>query len=84
MSSRTRQKRTSGCLAYLVVIVSLIFFVVPMLWIIYTSFRTQPAIFTGQRICRARRTDAGELHDHPVGNGFPALLPEHLHHRHAA
>ena len=48
MSSRSRQKRTSGCLAYLVVILSLVFFVAPTLWIIYTSFRTQPAIFTGR------------------------------------
>jgi ABC-type glycerol-3-phosphate transport system permease component len=35
-------------LAYLIVIVSLIFFVLPMLWIGYTSFRTQPSIFSGQ------------------------------------
>jgi ABC-type glycerol-3-phosphate transport system permease component len=50
MSSRTRQKRATGFLAYLVVFLSLIFFVVPMLWIMYTSFRTQPSIFTGQVI----------------------------------
>lgn len=47
MSSRSRQRRASGCLAYLVVAASLIFFVVPMLWIMYTSFRTQPSIFAG-------------------------------------
>jgi ABC-type glycerol-3-phosphate transport system permease component len=48
MSSRSRQKRTAGCLAYLVVGISLVFFVVPTLWIMYTSFRTQPGIFTGR------------------------------------
>jgi ABC-type glycerol-3-phosphate transport system permease component len=49
---RIRVGRRSGriitaILAYLVVIVSLIFFILPMLWIIYTSFRTQASIFTG-------------------------------------
>jgi ABC-type glycerol-3-phosphate transport system permease component len=48
MASRSRQRRVSGCLSYLVIAVSLVFFVVPMLWIIYTSFRTQPGIFTGR------------------------------------
>lgn len=33
-------------LSYLVVVVSLIFFILPTLWIIYTSFRTQGSIFT--------------------------------------
>lgn len=36
--------------AYVVVLVSLIFFLLPMAWIIYTSFRTQASIFTGQVI----------------------------------
>ena len=49
---RIRFGRRSGriitaILAYLVVIISLIFFILPMLWIIYTSFRTQASIFTG-------------------------------------
>jgi ABC-type glycerol-3-phosphate transport system permease component len=47
VSSRTRQKRTYGCLAYLVILLSLLFFVVPTLWIMYTSFRNQEAIFAG-------------------------------------
>jgi len=29
-------------------IISLLFFILPLLWIIYTSFRTQASIFTGQ------------------------------------
>ncbi|MBT8367619.1 MAG: carbohydrate ABC transporter permease [Deltaproteobacteria bacterium] len=36
--------------AYTVVIVSLIFFLLPMIWIIYCSFRTQASIFTGRVI----------------------------------
>ena len=47
---RTRSKTRTAIFAYLVVIVSLIFFVLPMLWIGYTSFRTQPSIFSGQVI----------------------------------
>jgi ABC-type glycerol-3-phosphate transport system permease component len=40
----------SATLAYVVVVVSLIFFILPMVWIIYTSFRTQASIFTGDVI----------------------------------
>lgn len=47
MSSKSRRKIISAVLAYLVVFVSVIFFIAPMLWIIYTSFRTQESIFTG-------------------------------------
>jgi ABC-type glycerol-3-phosphate transport system permease component len=47
MSSKLRARLISAVLAYLVVFISLIFFVLPMLWIIYTSFRTQDSIFTG-------------------------------------
>jgi ABC-type glycerol-3-phosphate transport system permease component len=36
--------------AYTVVIVSLIFFILPMVWIIYCSFRTQASIFSGKVI----------------------------------
>ena len=36
--------------AYAVVIVSLIFFILPMVWIIYCSFRTQASIFSGKVI----------------------------------
>lgn len=50
MGSKTRGRIVSALLAYVVVIISLIFFILPMLWIIYTSFRTQPAIFTGNVI----------------------------------
>lgn len=47
---RTRSRARTTILAYLIVIVSLIFFVSPMLWIGYTSFRTEGAIFSGQVI----------------------------------
>ncbi len=50
MGSKTRGRIVSALLAYVVVIISLIFFILPMLWIIYTSFRTQPSIFTGNVI----------------------------------
>lgn len=47
MKSRTRNRIFSAAMAYLVMFVSTIFFIVPILWIIYTSFRTQQSIFTG-------------------------------------
>lgn len=47
---RMRSRTRTLILAYLIVIVSLIFFILPMLWIGYTSFRTQPSIFSGQVI----------------------------------
>jgi len=47
MRSQSRGKIGTALLAYLVVILSLIFFILPMLWIIYVSFRTQASIFTG-------------------------------------
>ena len=50
MGSKTRNRIVSAILAYAVVIISLIFFILPMFWIIYTSFRTQPSIFTGDVI----------------------------------
>jgi ABC-type glycerol-3-phosphate transport system permease component len=50
MGSKTRGRIVSATLAYVVVIISLIFFILPMFWIIYTSFRTQPSIFTGDVI----------------------------------
>lgn len=50
MGSKTRDRMVSAILAYVVVFVSLIFFLLPMLWIIYTSFRTQASIFTGDVI----------------------------------
>jgi ABC-type glycerol-3-phosphate transport system permease component len=47
MGSKSRNRLISATLAYLVVAISLIFFILPMVWIIYTSFRTQTSIFTG-------------------------------------
>jgi len=35
-------------IAYLVVFISLCFFILPMIWIFYCSFRTQESIFTGK------------------------------------
>ena len=50
MRSKTFNRVTNAVLAYVVVLVSLAFFILPMLWIIYTSFRTQASIFTGDVI----------------------------------
>jgi ABC-type glycerol-3-phosphate transport system permease component len=47
MITKSRTKMVKAILAYFVVFLSLIFFILPMLWIIYTSFRTQASIFTG-------------------------------------
>lgn len=47
---RLRGKIGIAIAAYTVVFFSLIFFVLPMLWIIYCSFRTQASIFTGKVI----------------------------------
>jgi ABC-type glycerol-3-phosphate transport system permease component len=44
----TKHKISVAISAYTVVIVSLIFFLLPMIWIIYCSFRTQASIFTGK------------------------------------
>ena len=46
----TRSKISVAISAYTVVIVSVIFFMLPMVWIIYCSFRTQASIFTGRVI----------------------------------
>jgi len=48
MSTTSKSKKISAVLAYLIVFLSLFFFILPMLWIIYTSFRTQASIFTGK------------------------------------
>jgi ABC-type glycerol-3-phosphate transport system permease component len=48
MSTKTGARRLSATLAYLVVLLSVLFFFLPMLWIIYTSFRTQASIFSGR------------------------------------
>lgn len=47
MGSISRDKAAKAFLSYLIVILSLIFFILPMLWIIYASFRTQASLFTG-------------------------------------
>lgn len=46
MKTRFSKARTA-ILAYLIVLLSLGFFILPMLWIFYTAFRTQASIFTG-------------------------------------
>lgn len=50
MRGKSANRAITAILSYLVVIVSLIFFILPMLWIIYVSFRTQSSIFTGKVI----------------------------------
>jgi ABC-type glycerol-3-phosphate transport system permease component len=45
--TKSRRKIGVAIAAYGVVFISLIFFILPMLWIIYCSFRTQSSIFTG-------------------------------------
>ena len=47
MSSISRSKTLTAIGAYLVVFASMIFFILPMIWIIFTSFRTQASTFTG-------------------------------------
>lgn len=54
MRSKSRNRIINAVLAYLVVIISLAFFILPMLWIIYTSFRTQASIFTGEVVSPAQ------------------------------
>jgi ABC-type glycerol-3-phosphate transport system permease component len=54
MRSRSINRIINTVLAYLVVIISLAFFILPMLWIIYTSFRTQASIFTGEVVSSAQ------------------------------
>lgn len=46
--SKRRPKIGVAISAYAVVIVSMVFFLLPMVWIIYCSFRTQASIFTGK------------------------------------
>jgi ABC-type glycerol-3-phosphate transport system permease component len=48
MKSKSRNKLVATILAYLVMVVSLLFFILPMAWIIYTSFRTQSSILNGE------------------------------------
>jgi ABC-type glycerol-3-phosphate transport system permease component len=46
--TKLQRKIGAAIAAYGVVFVSLIFFMLPMLWIFYCSFRTQASIFTGE------------------------------------
>jgi len=47
----TRQiKIRDGIVAYIIIFISLCFFILPMIWIFYCSFRTQESIFTGKII----------------------------------
>ena len=48
--SKARRKISVAISAYTIVFISMAFFILPMLWIIYCSFRTQASIFTGQVI----------------------------------
>jgi len=41
-------KTRNTIIAYLVILLSLCFFILPMVWICYCSFRTQESIFTGK------------------------------------
>lgn len=44
---KSTRKTVIALLSYIVVLISLLFFILPMVWIIYCSFRTQPSIFSG-------------------------------------
>jgi ABC-type glycerol-3-phosphate transport system permease component len=43
-------KIRDGIIAYIIIFISLCFFILPMIWIFYCSFRTQESIFTGKVI----------------------------------
>jgi ABC-type glycerol-3-phosphate transport system permease component len=46
MKTQSGIKLRTAVLSYLVVLISVVFFIGPMLWIAYTSFRTESSIFT--------------------------------------
>lgn len=48
MLTRRDLRVRTALLAYLVVVLSVLFFLLPMIWIIYCSFRTQASLFTGR------------------------------------
>jgi ABC-type glycerol-3-phosphate transport system permease component len=48
--TKKQLKIRNTIIAYLVVIISICFFILPMVWIFYCSFRTQESIFTGKII----------------------------------
>ena len=47
---KSRRKLGVAISSYAVIFISLIFFILPMVWIIYSSFRTQASIFSGKVI----------------------------------
>jgi len=49
---RLRKKNRLGTiiLTYAIILLSVIFFIFPIFWILYCSFRTQASIFTGELI----------------------------------
>jgi ABC-type glycerol-3-phosphate transport system permease component len=48
--SKARRKIGVAISAYTIVFISMVFFILPLVWIIYCSFRTQASIFTGKVI----------------------------------
>jgi ABC-type glycerol-3-phosphate transport system permease component len=48
--TKARRKLCVAVSAYAIVLISMVFFILPMVWIIYCSFRSQPSIFTGKVI----------------------------------
>jgi ABC-type glycerol-3-phosphate transport system permease component len=47
MKTQSGRRALIAVLSYLVVVISLVFFIGPMLWIAYTSFRVESSIYTG-------------------------------------
>ena len=72
--TRSRRKTLTAVLAYLVVISSLIYFILPMLWIVYTSFRTQASIFTGAVISPLREYTLENYDTILLVTDFPAYF----------
>ena len=50
MNTISGARLRTAVLSYLVMLAALLFFIGPMLWIVYTSFRSEGSIFTGQVI----------------------------------
>jgi ABC-type glycerol-3-phosphate transport system permease component len=55
MKTQSGRNTLTAVLSYLVVLISLIFFIGPMLWIAYTSFRVESAIFTDRVLSPANQ-----------------------------
>jgi ABC-type glycerol-3-phosphate transport system permease component len=54
MLKKKQRKTVRFTLTYVVLIVAFLFFITPMLWITYSSFRTPDAIFSGKILTPAR------------------------------